>query len=209
MCDLAYKSSSNPLGPGGSNIRKIVCFHAVLLMRSAECWRQNSWRDSVWPYPESSETCLLTLSGIFLSQKTPFEWNLCCQLGTHRWTLCRNLPGTCQPSQNSPSCQSHGGNEMPEGHGRETLLQGHWISEMFNQPTSILLKKTLRPAKPLRGVSGESHVSWSMTWQKDLHAQCPCDSKLPSKNQTKRHVPEGNLTVNNHIVKLFCENLVC
>ena len=104
MCDLAYKSSSNPLGPGGSNIRKIVCFHAVLLMRSAECWRQNSWRDSVWPYLESSETCLLTLSGIFLSQKPPFEWNLCCQLGTHRWTLCRNLPGTCQPSQNSPSC---------------------------------------------------------------------------------------------------------
>lgn len=104
-----------------------------------------------------------TLSGIFLSQKPPFEWNLCCQLGTHRWTLCRNLPGTCQPSQNSPSCQSHGGNEMPEGHVRETLLQGHWISEMFNQPTSILLKKTLRPAKPLRGVSGESHVSWSMT----------------------------------------------
>lgn len=204
MCDLAYKSSSNPLGPGGSNIRKIVCFHAVLLMRSAECWRQNSWRDSVWPYPESSETCLPKLylessspKNLLLNGTSVVSWEPTDGPYAGTFQEPANLPKTHQ------AARAHGGSEMPE------LLQGHWISEMFNQPTSILLKKTLRPAKPLRGVSGESHVSWSMTWQKEMHAQCPCHSKLPSKNQTKRHVPEGNLTVNNHIVKLFCENLVC
>lgn len=117
-----------------------------------------------------------TLSGIFLSQKTPFEWNLCCQLGIHRWTLMQ------EPSRNLPTFPKL--TKLPEPwwqwNARRTCT---WNTsartlDFWNvQPTtSILLKKTLRPAKPLRGVSGESHVSWSMTWQKDLHAQCPCHS---------------------------------
>lgn len=171
-------------------------------MRSAECWRQNLWRDSVWPYPESSETCLPKLylessspKNLLLNGTSVVSWEPTDGPYAGTFQEPANLPKTHQAARAmvAMKCQK----DMYVKHFCKDI---GFLKCSTNQQ-AYCSRRHCDLQSPCVAFPA-SHTSLGV-WpdRKKCMPNAPAIQSCP--------LPEWNLTVNNHIVKLFCENLVC